>query len=132
MGSYFSESAPERRLARTRVAGWVLHRQGGRGAGLRRLVEQCREAWNPTYALADAAVRGDRLPLVKLELIRFDPYGLGTAHLLENCRRAHPAEFEGVAEYLGRTAGFYPPRPAERLRSTPWALAVLRPLVAYR
>ena len=132
MGSFFTESPGERKLARARVAWWVLHRQGGRDAGLRRLFEQSREAWNPMYALADAAVHGDRLPLVKLELIRFDPYGLGTAHLLESCARVHPAEFEGVAEYLGRTAGSYPPRPGERLRSTPRGLGVLRPLVAYR
>ena len=132
MGSYFSETPRERRLARARVAWWVLHRQGGRGAGLRRLIEQSCEAWNPMYALADAAEKGDRLPLVKLELIRFDPYGLGTARLLESCRRVHPAEFEGVAEYLGRTAGSYPPRPAERLRPTPRGLRMLRPLVAYR
>ena len=132
MGSHFSESPRERRIARLRVAWWVLHRQGGRCGGARQLSKRFGEPWNPMYALADTALHGNRLPLVKVELIRFDPYGLGAARLLTDCQRMYPAEFEGVADYLDRTAKVYPPRAGERLEPTPPALRPLQSLVAYR
>ncbi len=132
MGSYFTETDGDRRLARARVAWWVLHRPGGRSGGFRRTAERMNEAWNPTYALADAALRDARLPLVKLDVLRSDPYGLGAAGLLRRCETAHPAAFAGVRAFLDRTAPRYPVRAGEKLRPTPPVLRPARRVVGYR
>ncbi len=132
MGRHFTESPGDRRIARLRVAWWVLHRPGGRIGGIRRTAQRMSEEWNPMYALADAAVLGDRLPLVKLDTLRFDPYGLGAARLLRRCERAYPTAFEGVRAFLDRTAKRYPVRAGEKLRSTPFLLRPLRLVVGYR
>lgn len=132
MGSYFTESVRDRRLARVRVAWWALHRAGGRGVGVRRLLDNAREPWNPTSALADAALHGARLPLVKTDVLRFDPYGLGADRLLRRCQRVHPAAFEGTADFLKRTAPRYPVRAGEKLRATPTLLKPLNWVVGYR
>ena len=68
---------------------------------------------NYTYALADAALRDGRLPLVKIEVLRYDPCFLGDSVLLGWCEERYPEAFEGVRAYLGRTAAAYPPRPGE-------------------
>lgn len=132
MGSYFTESPRERRVARARVAWWTLHRPDGRTGGFRRLLARMGEAWNPTYALADTALHGDRLPVVKLDVLRFDPYGLDASGLLRRSERVYPKSFEGVAALLRRTAAHYPTRAGEELRPTPTLLRPLRALVKYR
>lgn len=131
--SYFRESEMERRWARLRVAWWVLHRNStpGEGTNLQRFWRDAHEAWNPATALADAALHDARLPLVKIDTLRHDPYGLDADKLLALCERAYPTQFEGVREYLDRTASRYPTRKGEGLRATPWWLKAFSPLVSY-
>lgn len=68
---------------------------------------------NYTYALADAALEDGRLPLVKIEVLRYDPCFLGDGVLLDLCEKRFPEAFAGVREYLDRTAPAYPPRTGE-------------------
>ena len=58
--------------------------------------------WNPTYVLWDAVFDG-RLPFVKLEVLRDDPYEIGKEKALARLEEAYPAELAGVREYLDRT-----------------------------
>ena len=58
--------------------------------------------WNPTYVLWDAVFDG-RLPFVKLEVLRDDPYDIGKEQALARLEEAYPAELAGVREYLDRT-----------------------------
>ena len=133
-GSYFRESEADRRLARRRVRWWAAHRTGLRRnrAGLDTLRERAREPWNPSAALADRALDRGRLPYVKLDTLRYDPYGLGADKLLDYCEELLPEQFAGVRAFLDDTALFYPPRPTEKLRPTPPALVPLRRQVEYR
>ena len=68
---------------------------------------------NYTYALADAALQDGRLPLVKIEVLRYDPCFLGDGVLLKLCEERLGDAFDGVRDYLARTAPAYPPRPGE-------------------
>ena len=133
-GSYFQETTADKRLARRRVRWWAAHRPSlpRTRAGLEKLKERASEPWNPSAALADRALDGGRLPYVKLDTLRFDPYGLGADKLLTYCEERLPDAFAGVREFLEDTAAFYPPRPTEKLRTTPSALVPLRRQVEYR
>ncbi len=133
-GSYFQESEADKRLARRRVRWWAAHRQGTKNTRevLDRLRERSREPWNPAAALADRVPDDGRLPYVKLDTLRYDPYGLGADKLLAYCEERLPDAFVGVRGFLEETADHYPPRPAERLRPTPAALVPLRRQVEYR
>jgi len=119
-GSAFTETARDRRMARARHLWFAVQT-------LRRLPAHRRrgaarrvpfEPWNPVSALADRALdagpQGSRLPLVKIDTLRYDPYGLGAERLLAACERGYPEEFDGVREYLARTSAAYPVRPGER------------------
>lgn len=131
-GAYFAETAADRRMARARHLWWAAqtvrrlpsHR---RPRAVRRLP---REPWNPTSALADRALDDARLPVVKLDTLRFDPYGLGAGQLLDACERRYPDQFDGVRAYLERTTARYPVRPGERPGPTA-PPAVVRMLVGY-
>lgn len=112
MGAYFEEDAADRRLARLRHLWWaanaVRHQPPERR---RRAARQMPfEAWNPMAALADRALGAARLPAVKLDTLRYDPYRLGAARLLERCEAQYPEEFAGVRELLARTSGTYAAR----------------------
>ncbi len=133
-GSYFQETDADKRLARRRVRWWAAHRPGITRSreGLEKLRVRAREPWNPSAALADRALDRGRLPYVKLDTLRFDPYGLGADKLLTYCEQQLPEAFAGVREFLQETAVFYPPRPTEALRPTPPALVPLRRQVEYR
>jgi hypothetical protein len=65
-------------------------------------------AYNPMIALWDRALDA-RLPFVKVETLRDDPYQLDPdgEGLLAACEQAHPNAFSGVREYLERTRGDY-------------------------
>jgi hypothetical protein len=67
--------------------------------------------WNPTYVLWDAVLDDGRLPFVKLDVLRDDPYDIGGEDALARLEAAYPAELAGVREYLERTRGEF-----ERLR----------------
>jgi Rhamnan synthesis protein F len=132
--SYFEETEDDKRLARRRVRWWAAHRPGLSRSreGLETYRQRSREPWNPSAALADRVFERGRLPYVKLDTLRFDPYGLGSDKLLDYCEELLPDAFTGVRAYLEETAAFYPPRPGERLQETPAALAPLRRRVEYR
>lgn len=79
--------------------------------------------WNPTYVTWDAVFTG-RLPFVKLEVLRDDPYEIGRERMLERLEQAYPREMDGVREYLERTReefrrlrGMNPMDPLRGLRS---------------
>jgi hypothetical protein len=133
-GAYFRETEEDKRLARRRVRWWAMHRQGAHRTreGMDKRRAWAREPWNPSAALADRALAGGRLPYVKLDTLRFDPYGLGSDKLLAYSEQQFPEAFRGVRAFMDETAAFYPPRPTERLRPTPPALLPLRRHVEYR
>lgn len=131
--AYFTETDDDRRLARRRVRWWALRRTGlptGR-ADLALLRKRAAVPWNPSIALADRALPRARLPYVKIDTLRYDPYGLGADRLLDLCEQRFPDAFEGVRAHLVDTAGSYPPRPAEVLAPLPVAARPLRRLVDY-
>ncbi len=68
-----------------------------------RFVRSLREpTWNPTYVLWDSVFDG-RLPFVKLEILRDDPYEIGKEQALARLEEAFPEQLAGVREYLDRT-----------------------------
>ena len=86
-----SASNPAPRLARFKSAKFLLP-----GA-----------AYNPTLALWDSAISG-RLPFVKVEALRDDPYQLDHSdRMLNRLSEAWPEAFTGVLEHLGRTEVAY-------------------------
>ena len=97
------------------------------------LRERAREPWNPSAALADRALDGGRLPYVKLDTLRFDPYGLGADKLLDYCEEQLPRRVRRRAR-VPRGDGACSTRRdrTEKLRPTPPALAPLRRQVEYR
>lgn len=114
-GSYYQESPADRRLARARHIWWAYNRLRAMPPKKRAKVLTVlpREPWNPMSALADRALGDAALPLVKIDTLRYDPYGLGSDVLLEACERQYPQAFEGVRAYLDRTADLYPVRVGE-------------------
>lgn len=60
--------------------------------------------FNSTVVLADRILDG-RLPILKLEVVRLDPFALGGAELLQECRRKYPRWFERVGQYIRDTDG---------------------------
>jgi rhamnosyltransferase len=69
--------------------------------------------YNPVVALADRVLLGDRLPLLKFDTLRFDPYELGAPRLLAACERLLPEQFDGVRAFLRETRALYPFRRGE-------------------
>lgn len=131
--AYFTESDHDRRLARRRVRWWALRRTGaptGR-ADAALLRRRAAVPWNPSIALADRALDGARLPHVKIDTLRYDPYGLDAERLLTRCEELFPAALEGVRGYLADTARAYPPRAAEMLGPVPAIARPLRRFVEY-
>ena len=115
IGSYYTESPQDRRVARARQVWWAVHRAPLRPKGKRlsSLPRFAREPWNPMSALADRALAGARLPVVKIDTLRYDPYRLGSGALLDACECEYPQEFVGVREFLARTGSAYPGREGE-------------------
>ena len=132
-GSYFTETDADRALARRRVQWWAAHRMAvpRSVATARKMRSRAAEPWNPAIALADRALDHGRMPMVKIDTLRYDPYGLGSPSLLAKCEATFPEAFEGVREWLEATASHYPVRPAEVLHPTPAPLRTLRSKVAY-
>lgn len=124
--AYFEPTAEELRLSRRRQRWLVLHREPlpRNRRQWRRVRQQLTGPANPAAGLADCVLDDARMPFVKLDTLRYDPYGLGADRLLAACEERFPDAFEGVRDYLAETARFYPGRPEDRLRPTP---ALLRP-----
>ncbi|MBF0817680.1 hypothetical protein E4U02_14835 [Microbacterium paludicola] len=117
-GAYFQPTDAEDALARARFEHQLTVRlKAGQGATTvaettRRRREILRE-YNPVAALADRALLDDRLPLLKFDTLRFDPYGLGADLLLAAAEQRHPEQMDGVREYLRHTRARYPHRTGE-------------------
>jgi hypothetical protein len=131
---FFVESDEDRRMARRRVRWWALRRSGvpTTRAAVAQLRERSREPWNPSLGLADRALDAGRLPYVKIDTLRYDPYDLGADRLLTLCEQRFPGAFGGVRDFLQATAHHYPQRPNERLPELPRALRPARRFVEYR
>jgi lipopolysaccharide biosynthesis protein len=131
--SYYRETPEDVRIARQRVRWWAMHRRRlPRTTKERRfLLQSMRVPWNPVIGLADVALDDGRLPLIKIDTLRYDPYGLGADQLLDLAEQRYPAAFEGVRDYLDRTRHLYPPREADQLFSTPAPVRPLRRAVEY-
>ena len=133
-GSYFTENDDDRRIGRLRVLWWAALRaqkqpRRARIGAFRRLAA---EAWNPCAGLADRALGAARLPLVKIDTLRYDPYNLGAESLLAACEAAYPEQFGDIRAFLAETAIFYPPRKGEILPEPALPLRPLYPAVRYR
>ncbi len=131
--TYFVETPEDRRIARERMRWWAAHRSSfpRTRAEVREWRERAGEPWNPARSLADRVLDDARLPYVKIDTLRYDPYNLDAARLLELCERRFPQRFAGVREFLEETSEDYPLRDNERLHPTPLALEPLFPRVRY-
>ena len=115
IGAYLQETEEDRRLARARHVWWAQDRVRQRpwkerGKAVRKLPF---EPYNTVTALADRILDGGRLPVMKIDTLRYDPYQLGSERLLGACEARYPEQFAGVREFLERTNAAYPPRPGE-------------------
>lgn len=113
LSSYYRPNARDLALAPRREDWWktqltALRRAHGRP--ITRALRSRGDSLNHAVAFADAALDDARMPLVKFDTLRYDPYFLGSGHLLTLCEQRFPEHFEGVREYLERTAAAYQPR----------------------
>jgi hypothetical protein len=131
---YFVESEVDKRMARRRVRWWALRRSGlpTTPEEMALLRKRSRDTWNPSAGLADRALDDGRLPYVKIDTLRYDPYDLNADRLLTLCEERFPDAFSGVRGFLQATARHYPPRPNEVLTGLPRALRPARRFVQYR
>ncbi len=114
IAGYFEPTPAERAEGVRREAWWKarLAEQDVRLGDLRRRAP-VGEPVNTAVAFADAALDDGRMPLVKFDTLRYDPYFLGSDRLLELCEAQYPDLFDGVRAFLDRTRASYPPRPGE-------------------
>jgi lipopolysaccharide biosynthesis protein len=87
---------------RSDLAASVRRASAGRGRLARHRDLLIRPAYNPSYVFWDTAFRG-RLPFVKIEILRDDPYRMGNERILLRLERAHPEAMAGVRAYIDRT-----------------------------
>lgn len=142
IGSYFTPTDADRRLANRRGIQWLRRRQRAFPARFDSFEDPFFRArnWrdlsmadnlNASAAYADAALQSGRLPVVKFDTLRYDPYWLGADALLTGGERRFPEQFAGVRTFLQETAPFYGARRyenSEPARLTPPE----RALVGYR
>ena len=99
---YFTPSPEEQELCDARRADAQAS-----DAPRRRPDDVPRIGSNPMLGLWDRALPDGRLPFVKMEALRDDPYRLGAEQTLTRCEQAFPDHFVGVREYLDRTREAY-------------------------
>lgn len=130
---YFQGTEHDDRVAARRVKWWAAHRMPfpRTRTEMTALRERAVEPWNPAVAMADRVLDDARLPYVKIDTLRYDPYGLGADRLLDLCEARFPDRMAGVREFLEHTERWYPRRDNERLHPTPALLRPLYPLVRY-
>ncbi len=133
MGAYFVETPADARTARRRHLWWAANAVRNQPPDKRLLAARRMpfEHWNPMAALADRALPDGRLPAVKLDTLRYDPYRLGAAALLTRCEAAFPDRFAGVREFLARTSGTYAGRGGGAGSSQRSAPALIRATLGY-
>ncbi|WP_170219462.1 rhamnan synthesis F family protein [Nocardioides litoris] len=131
--TYFDYDEREARLGLARARWAALHHwELPRSVVTLKRFLRLFAAFNPAAGLADAALDGARLPLVKVDTLRYDPYYLGADSLLAACEQRYPREFDGVRAYLERTQTSYAERPSHIARPAPWPIRPAGRLLAYR
>ncbi|MFT4287269.1 rhamnan synthesis F family protein [Nocardioides sp.] len=132
---HFVPTDADLRMARLRCRAFLLRRYGmpRDREGWRRLRDNPRQGrWNPTAGLADRALDQTRLPFAKIDVFRYDPYGLDAEKLLYLCEEAMPDAFAGVRDFLAATAASYPERRGSELRAIPRWLEPIGARLRYR
>ncbi|GAA1985054.1 hypothetical protein GCM10009777_18780 [Microbacterium pumilum] len=141
LGSYFTPTTLERRLATVRGVHWLRHRQRTfptRFDNFEDSFFRARKFMDPAMAdnlnwsaaFADAVFDRARLPVVKFDTLRYDPYFLDAGHFLNELERAFPAAFSGVRQFLEETKPYYGRRRFENYGDTKLMLPT-RALVGY-
>lgn len=121
IGSYFEPTSRERLLGNMRGAHWLRKRQHFFPARFDssedpffnvRKVRDPQEAdgLNWSSAFADLTLDDGRLPVIKLDTLRYDPYWLGAQSLLGRLEKRFPDQMDGVRDYLTQTQSFYSQR----------------------
>lgn len=120
-GAYFNETPADMELARKRVEWWAAHRVPYPPEGLEIADYDAfrSEFWNPATAFADLSLDGGRMPYVKIDTLRYDPYFLGADKLLGLCESRLAEAFAGVREYLDLTSSYYPDRQSHVFPASP-------------
>ncbi|GAB3183060.1 hypothetical protein GCM10027060_17180 [Nesterenkonia halophila] len=118
LGAYFQPTAEEEALARRRYHWFTTHRLDLQDPS-KVIADVHRfnldgKPWNPAVAFADRILDDSRLPLLKFDTLRFDPYALGADDLLAACVAREPEHFGEVREFLDATRENYPVRPGEK------------------
>lgn len=142
LGSYFEPTKAERLRAVRRGAHWLRQRQRVFHARYDRSADDyfdVRSRRDPgqadnlnwSSAFADSTLDGGRLPLIKIDVLRNDPYWLGAGALLRELERRFPEQMDGVADYLRDTSFAYDPRRYEN-HSSARLTPLERALVGYR
>lgn len=116
-GGYLQPTPREEDLARTRLRHQSSVRlvRGRHDKVIRDMPSLVPEprTYNPAIALADRVLVDARLPLLKFDTLRFDPYGLNARHLLNEAEAAYPEAMAGVRDFLRQTKTTYQYRPGE-------------------
>lgn len=121
IGSYFEPTRAERLLAVRRGVHWLRKRRQKFPARFdsaedsyfdasRRRDPAQADNLNWSSAFADATLDDGRLPLIKLDTLRYDPYWLGAGTLLDALEKKYPAQLHGVREFLEQTQSAYSER----------------------
>lgn len=121
IGSYFEPSRSERILAGRRGLHWLRKRRQQFPARFDSAEDgyfDVRQRRDPAQAdnlnwstvFADATLDNGRLPLIKLDTLRYDPYWLGAGALLEALEKRYPSQLQGVREYIVQTQAAYSQR----------------------
>ena len=131
MGSYFNPTPVERILARSRLvwAGLLANQQFWKGR--RKILKKATAAWNPPYTLPDRAIPYGKLPVVKLEIFRVDPYALGGERLLQQYERDFPEFFADVSSFVEKSRAAYRIPKSKKARKRK-ILNWIHPLVRYK
>ncbi|WP_159501787.1 rhamnan synthesis F family protein [Microbacterium sp. 18062] len=142
IGSYFTPTVAERLRANARGAHWLYRRQRSFPARYdslhdddftaRRLLRPDEsDRLNTSSAFADSTLDDGRLPVIKLDVLRNDPFWLGSDVLLRSLRRSYPTQMAGVEEHIWQMREDYAPRPYENHAPTRLA-PPLRLALGYR
>lgn len=122
--SYFTPSRAERLRASRRGVHWLRKRRREFPARFDTLEDGYFDASNHrdpleadnlnwSTAFADSTLDDGRLPLIKLDTLRYDPYWLGAGELLGALEQRYPAEMDGVRRFLQETEPYYSRRQYE-------------------
>lgn len=135
IGAYFSPTLPERRRANRRGIRRLRLRHAAHpkvfptiadGDFTPRTARNAASAdlLNAAIVYADSALDDGRLPVVKIDTLRYDSSWLGTEQLLGACEQRFPDAFADVRRYLLETDPYYPTRPTDNRASAtlgPWS-----------